>query len=462
MRWWQRIAAIGLSVGCSALAQVTWAQTEGDATPPRPLAEAPLLADGTRYTDAPRYADAPSEMTPLPETLEELHAHFLQWSREMKEEEAREAQAKAAAAAAAGQPLGESQWISADAPPASIPPPPTATYPSVTINGVFQADAVFAHQDEVSRQMTGIRLRDGADFRRARLSAKGSVSETVNYFLQMDFGFFGRPTFTDVWVEQTGLPILGNVRIGQWKQPFSLEVVSSFRYTTFMERSVLFQPFTPFRHLGAGFYDNSDDLRNTWAASVFRTGQDHFGGSISAAGGWGSAERATWLPYWDDASDGRSYLHLGLGHYFSIPPDHLVNFRTIPEMYVGENAPGVVGTSGQPAPGAFNGTPFFVRSGVLNVNCFNVIGTEFLGVYGPLSLQSEVMVNMADQRNGQTATFAGGYAQVGYFLTGEHRPYDRKAGAIDRVKPIENFFRVPTDEGIAHGSGAWEVAFRVS
>mgnify|MGYP006279802061 CR=1 FL=1 len=101
MRWWQRIAAIGLSVGCSALAQVTWAQTEGDATPPRPLAEAPLLADGTRYTDAPRYADAPSEMTPLPETLEELHAHFLQWSREMKEEEAREAQAKAAAAAAA-------------------------------------------------------------------------------------------------------------------------------------------------------------------------------------------------------------------------------------------------------------------------------------------------------------------------------------------------------------------------
>lgn len=192
------------------------------------------------------------------------------------------------------------------------------TYPSVTVNGVFQSDAGWIHQDSNSEAQYG-QIQDGADFRRARLSAKGSVTELTNYFFQMDFGFFGRPTFTDVWVEQTKVPFFGNVRIGQWKQPFGLETVSSFRYTTFMERSVLFQPFTPFRHIGIGFYDHSDDLSNTWAASVFRSGQDQFGGTLSSDGGYGTAERLTWVPSWD--CDGKNYLHLGVGHFFNAPPE---------------------------------------------------------------------------------------------------------------------------------------------
>src|SRR2546430_8980010 len=80
-----------------------------------------------------------------------------------------------------------------------------------------------------------------SDFRRARLAARAALGNNINAFMQFDFAFPGRPTFTDLWVEWTDLPVLGTVRVGQWKQPFSLEVVSSFRYTTFMERSSLFQ-----------------------------------------------------------------------------------------------------------------------------------------------------------------------------------------------------------------------------
>jgi phosphate-selective porin OprO/OprP len=335
-------------------------------------------------------------------------------------------------------------------------------YPTIQVNGVFQADVGFFSQSAANVATYG-RIQDGADFRRARLSAKGSVSETTNYFFQMDFGFFGRPTFTDVWLETTDLPVLGNVRIGQWKQPFSLEVVSSFRYTTFMERSLLFQAFTPFRHLGIGFYDHSEDLRYTWAASMFRTGQDQFGGSISTNGGWGTAERVTWLPWWDEPSNGEGYLHLGLGHFYNSPPRDLVNFRTIPEIYIGENAPGAPGTSGQPEPGLFNGTPFFAATGPKVVSQYNVFGGELLWVRGPWSLQSEAMLSYVQQRNGTEATLPGAYGQIGYFLTGEHRPYDRKAGAIDRVIPHENFFRVrTTDDCVATGMGAWEVAARIS
>lgn len=334
--------------------------------------------------------------------------------------------------------------------------------PSVTVNGVFQADAGFFSQDPASLAQFG-RIQDGADFRRARMSAKGSVTDTVNYFMQMDFAFIGRPTFTDVWVEQTALPVLGNFRVGQWKQPFSLEVVSSFRYTTFMERSLLFQPFTPFRHLGAGFYNHSDDLSMTWAASGFRSGQDQFGGSISTNGGWGTAERVTWLPYFDEPAEGRYYLHLGTGHFFSAPPNDRVTFRSIPELFIGENAPGVIGTSGQAVPGGINGTPFFANTGSLNVSSYNVLGAEKLWVHGPLSWQTEAMCNFVNANGPGNPIFYGFYSQIGWFLTGEHRPYDRLAGAIDRVKPFEDFFRVRGQgDRTFTGKGAWELANRVS
>ncbi len=300
--------------------------------------------------------------------------------------------------------------------------------PSVTVNGVFQADGVMFNQTDESRDQYGS-IENGAGFRRARLSAKGSVTDSMNYFMQMDFGFFGRPTFTDVWVEQTKVPILGNVRVGQWKQPFSLEVVSSFRYTTFMERSLLFQTFTPFRHIGVGFYDHADDLNTTWAASYFRTGQDQFGNSLSTNGGNGVAGRLTHLLYYC-GDKGEDYLHVGAGYFMNSPPRDAARFRTIPEIFVGEFAPGAVGTSGQAVPGAQNGTPFFADTGVIpNVSDIQTFGLEGLFVHGPLSLQSETMLAGVNGA-GSNDFLYGSYAQVGYFLTGEHRPTIARQGPL--------------------------------
>lgn len=335
-------------------------------------------------------------------------------------------------------------------------------YPNIAINGVFQFDAGWFSQDAASEAQFGT-IQDGVDFRRARLQASGSVAPNTNYFFQMDFGIAGvsRPQFTDVWMEQTDVPYLGTVRAGQWKQPFSLEVVSSFRYTTFMERSLLFVPFAAFRRPGLGFYNNSEDLSMTWAASVFRSGPDNFGDSISTDGGWGSSERITYLPYWEN--EGEDYLHLGAAHFFNNPPNDRVVFRTIPEMFIGQNVSVAGGTSGIPAPtGAIDGTPFFASTGTLIVNHYNVVGAELLWVRGPLSIQSEAQVNFVDQLAGNPgATLGGAYAQVGYFLTGEHRPYNRKAGAIDRVIPKSNM-RFCWKDDCCPGWGAWEIAGRYS
>lgn len=331
-------------------------------------------------------------------------------------------------------------------------------YPNVEVHGVFQADSGWFHQDANSFATVGD-IQDGADFRRARLSANGGIVENVNYFFQMDFAFPGRPTFTDVWFEVTKVPWLGNVRVGQWKQPFSLEVVSSFRYTTFPERSLLFQAFVPFRHIAVGFYDWSESERMTWAASVYRSGQDQFGDSIADSGGYAGVGRVTGLPWYDEDCDGAAYLHLGAAYNYVAPNNRLARFRTIPEFFIGDQAPGVIGTAGIPVPGVINGTPFFVDTTTFGVNHYNLAGTELLWVEGPLSVQSEFMYLSATRTNGVGANFPGAYVTVGYFLTGEHRPYQRKLGQIDRIKPFRNFTFSGPD---GTGWGAWELAARWS
>lgn len=340
-------------------------------------------------------------------------------------------------------------------------------YPSLEVHGVFQVDSAWF--DQSANNIATINdldgpgngdIQDGASFRRARLSANGAVAENMNYFLQMDFAFFGRPTFTDVWMEFTKVPVLGNVKVGQWKQPFSLEVVSSFRYTTFAERSLLFQAFDPFRHIGIGFWNYSEDERMTWAASLYRPGQDQFGGSLSDNGGYAGVGRVTMLPWWE--CEGAEYLHVGAGYNYVAPKDETARFRTIPEYFVGEQA-GVTpaGTSGQAAPGNFNGTPFFVDTGAKGVRDYNLFGAEVLWVDGPLSVQSEAMWLYGTRTNGLSMYFPGAYAQVGYFLTGEHRPYNRKQGAIDRIQVKRPFGILHNDE-CEYGWGAWELAARYS
>ena len=69
----------------------------------------------------------------------------------------------------------------------------------------------------------------------------------------------------------------------------------------------------------------------------------------------------------------------------------------------------------------------------------------------------------ADAGYQRAPDFHGCYAHVSYFLTGEHRPYNRTAGKFARVVPFENFFRVRTEGGdVVTGTGAWEIAYRFS
>ena len=352
--------------------------------------------------------------------------------------------------------------------------PKAPSYPTVRINGAFQVESYWFGQDLENKLTLGHydprfddaltpaevaelgNLKDGGGFRRTRLSAAGSVAEDINYMIQMDFGFFGRPTFTDVWAEKSDLLLDGSMRVGQWKQPFSLEVVSSYRYTTFLERSSMFQTFTPFRHVGVGWQRVNPDQSSTIAWSIFRTGNDQFGNDISQRGGYSTAARWTLLPWYSQNESNLSYLHLGTAVWAGSPSDSRYRYASIPEGFVGSFGAAPLGSSKVSVPATSNGTPPFVDTGTLDIRQFANFGLEALWVWRACSLQSELMSSSADRIGGSDLTFWGTYLTASWILTGESRPYDRKLGAYDRIVPYRSWTK---HDG---GWGAWEIAFRYS
>lgn len=320
----------------------------------------------------------------------------------------------------------------------------TPAYPTWKLNGSMNADAGWYSQTEANREQVGD-YQDGAAFRRARLGVSGNVRENISYFLQMDFAFPGRPTFTDVFLDIDDVPGLGHVRLGQWKHPYSLEIVTSFRHNPWLERSPVFL-LSPFRHIGLGFYDHSEDEQNTWALSVIKPGNDQYGGDLGDLGGVGVVGRLTSSPVFE--CEGEQVWHLGTAFYVADPGQNLFRIGTF-----GGNAP-------EFALNFLNSIqPSMVDTGFIPTNWYNSVQGETALMWGPFSIQAEGAYSYLSQINQSPLRFYAGYVGASYFLTGEHRNYVRKMGAFGPIK-VNNEYN-PMKNGLAFG-GAWELTARLS
>ena len=288
--------------------------------------------------------------------------------------------------------------------------------------------------------------------------------EQIDYIVEMDFANRGvnsvinakdqSTAFKDVYVQVRDLPVIGNVRVGHFKECFGLEQLTSDNYTTFMERSVDDEgAFVPGRNDGIMAYNWTESQRATWAIGTFtnQTGFDQPPTFVYDHWGLDMTMRATCLPWYDEPSGGRGLLHLGADYAYRSAPDHLGIFATHPECNF---APSIVNMT---TSGSTTGTA------LTDVKDWQVVDGEAALVYGPLSFQTEVFGTTVERLGGVNDNFTGAYAFVSYFLTGENRPYNRKMGVFDRVQPYEDFFHVRTCDGnVSTGQGAWEVAYRVS
>jgi phosphate-selective porin OprO/OprP len=192
-------------------------------------------------------------------------------------------------------------------------------------------------------------------------------------------------------------------------------------------------------------FDHNDAGTFTWALCGFLTQIPENPPTFkNDGGGTGLAMRYTFLPWYDEASGGRGLWHTGIGYvYGDIANGNPVQVRQRPEAHLAER---VVDTG--------------VLSDVADVES---LGLETAFVYGPFSAQAEYNNFWLNRTQNADAHIHGAYAYVSYFLTGEHRPYNRAEGYFDRVKPFESFFRVRDGNGAVQvGKGAWEIAYRFS
>lgn len=298
------------------------------------------------------------------------------------------------------------------------------------IGGRAQLDwAVFDEDNDIQNVIGPV--QNGVEFRRARLYMSGLLYDRYEFKVQYDFAG-GDVDFKDVYMGVRDIPVVGNFRVGHFKEPFSLEELTSSKYITFMERG-LPNAFAIGRNTGLGIFNTAFDKRMTWAVGAFIDADD-FGNSIGG-GEYNVALRVTGLPWYEEK--GRRLVHLGTSYSYGNTPDDAVRFRERPEAHL---------------------APRYVDTGTFDAKNRNFVGFEAALVYDSLSVQGEVTGAFVDRKASgvDDPNFGGAYIYASYFLTGEHRPYKTSGGTFTNLKPENNFLN---GEG---GLGAWEVAARYS
>lgn len=269
---------------------------------------------------------------------------------------------------------------------------------------------------------------DGTEFRRARLGVSGTLYENVGYKAEYDFAG-GDADFKDVFMTLADVGP-GSVKVGHFKEPFSLEELTSSKYLTFLERS-LPNAFAPSRNTGASLYGDTDDV--TWAVGVFRA-TDGFGNDVNSGSDaeYAATGRITYAPIYEE--DGAKVVHVGAAYSARSAENGSVRFRSSPEDHQ---------------------APRVADSGTFAADGFDLLGVEAAWVHGALSLQAELIQATVDAAAGGDPDLTGFYVYASWFLTeGDHRNYKKSAGAFDRVSPRANWG--------PDGVGAWELVARFS
>lgn len=275
-------------------------------------------------------------------------------------------------------------------------------------------------------------LEDGNETRRARLYISGTFLTDFFFKTQYDFED-GIADFKDVYLGAK-TPV-GRVQLGQFKEPISLEFLTSSNDITFMERSVR-NTFSPDRNTGFLVTDTCSEENIQWAFGVFRD-TDAFGDS-QGDGEYNLTGRVTGTPVHDLGEDGLEMVHLGLGASYRSPNDNSVRVRDSREVHL---------------------MPRLADTGAIGSDGVLLVNLEAAWVTGPFSLQGEYTFSdvMTTAAGASDPSFTGGYVQAAYTVTGESRSYKRATGAFGTITPESNF---GFDEGA--GSGAVELALRYS
>ena len=265
-------------------------------------------------------------------------------------------------------------------------------------------------------------LLNGTEFRRARLFVHGYLYERVEFKVQYDFAggkIVAKDLYLGIRHSKYGF------RVGHMKEPSGLEILTSSKYITFVERS-LPTLFDAERNSGFLLHGNVIDGRFNYGIGVFRETDDALIGDLpnryNVTGRFAGA-----LLNRDDR-----VFHAGGSFSFQNGDGANRSFEAPPEAHL---------------------SPRFISSTIPTYTA-TIVGLETAVLAGPFSVQGEWKMASFDSPEAGDPVFSGWYAYASWFLTGESRNY--RASGFSHTSPKRNFL---DDSG---GIGAFELALRYS
>lgn len=278
------------------------------------------------------------------------------------------------------------------------------------IDGLLQADANYFDNDRAQ-------FRDDAEMRRAEFIFRGKHASGTEFVLGYD-------PKADKWLDASvkgRLTAYTTWRVGQFKQPNSLEELAATRHNEFISKAMVTNTFGVARRLGA---EIATEGRN-WTATGTWFGREL---TRNLARGSGFGARATWAPMLEvDEMGNADFIHLGVSAISMDTSADTLRLRARP---------------------AADLTPIrLVDTGTLTTtDRVNTIGLEGAWGQGPWLLQGEYYRADVQRSVGQDFNADGWYLQGLWTITGEKHGY--KSGLISTPLPSDP------------AGGAWQVGLR--
>jgi len=306
-------------------------------------------------------------------------------------------------------------------------------------NGRMLLDGGYIGADDELKNAFPDLVGGKVELRDLRFTMFGMLYDWMEFKFSVDFA--NVRDIKDEWIRFTKIPYIGQITLGHMKESFSLEKLTSSTNLTFMERGLPAETFAPGRNVGINHQITFLNEQITWALGVFlNTGSFSDVGDaldeLSEYNGLDFTTRVTGLPWYEDR--GAKLFHLGLSytHKFRRKEDIGAEFRARPESRLTNIR--------------------LVNTGEFFPKRMDIINPEMAIVAGPLSVQGEYFHLFANSDAAANPRFWGFYLYGSYFITGEHRNYDRSTGVFSAIEPNRDFHFF---EG---GLGALEVALRLS
>jgi len=298
-------------------------------------------------------------------------------------------------------------------------------------------DGAFFSQNGASVRQVGD-VPDDGEFRLDRLELTSQLRVPFRWDFELNANYNGLDqnngergwTISDLNVS---VPLWsgGAVTVGEQAAGVGMERLTRGEDLPFMERSTMSEAIKKSHELGVRFTGTALNERLAWSAGWFNdwlTNGDSFeeSGNLFAA-------RVTGLLV--DADGGRRLLHVGVSGAYEEAPNGTARVRSRPEVHQ---------------------SPDFVDTGSFAADHTESLGLELAAQQGPVAISGEYTFTDVSGASSGSPRFAAYYVMASWTLTGEPRPYDRKKGVFERLRPSSPFsFR-------RGGSGAWEFAARYS